>query len=131
MMTIDSSPIHRQFIARSDRRASRRYMADELHPTCLCTVATAGTGLAGGIGANLISELVQRGHDDATCGAVIAQLADNPATHPALQQLVAASGIFELVTSALAGHADQLAQLRAELQMLADHASRSSSACSP
>ena len=74
------------------------------------------TGIVGNVGANLVSNLVQKRYDGPDAAAVIAAEATDPALAPAYAKLVAELDVLALVKAELAGHTELLQRLDDELQ---------------
>ena len=80
----------------------------------------AASGVVGGLGANLIANIVQQRYDAANVLALAAQDAQTPAFAPAYEAIAKQFDIFPLAEQALAqaGQADVLTELRDELRRL-------------
>ncbi|NJO82652.1 MAG: hypothetical protein HC828_07385 [Blastochloris sp.] len=81
------------------------------------TTMSALIGLAGGLGANLAANLIQRKYDDQQPTAIVIQEAQDPILAPAYELLAREIGVFAIAAEALtkAGQLTVLDQLRAEL----------------
>lgn len=77
-------------------------------------------GVAGGLGANLIANLVQRKYDDANALALATQEAQQGPLAPLYQKLAEELGVVPLAERALAdaGQTEALAQLREEIRRM-------------
>jgi hypothetical protein len=76
------------------------------------------TGVVGSVGANLVSNLVQKRYDGPDAAAVIAAEATDPALAPAYAKLVAELDVLALAQAELAGHTELLQRLDDELRRL-------------
>jgi formylglycine-generating enzyme required for sulfatase activity/energy-coupling factor transporter ATP-binding protein EcfA2 len=76
------------------------------------------TGIVGSVGANLVSNLVQKRYDGPDAAAVIAAEATDPALAPAYAKLVAELDLLALAKAELAGHTELLQRLDDELRRL-------------
>jgi formylglycine-generating enzyme required for sulfatase activity/energy-coupling factor transporter ATP-binding protein EcfA2 len=76
------------------------------------------TGIVGSVGANLVSNLVQKRYDGPDAAAVIAAEATDPALAPAYAKLVAELDVLALAKAELAGHTELLQRLDDELRRL-------------
>jgi hypothetical protein len=84
------------------------------------TAMSALIGIAGGLGANLAANLIQRKYDDTEPVVVVVDEAENPNLAPAYEHLARETGVFPMAAEALtrAGQIAVLEQLRAELARL-------------
>lgn len=76
------------------------------------------SGIVGGVGANLVSNLVQKRYDGPDAATVIAAEATEPALAPAYAELVARLDVLVLVKAELVGHTELLQRLNDELRRL-------------